>query len=162
MITKPLLIAITVLASLLGLASYGLYKQVQKNGELSVEIDLKDAQIKSGEDLIAKERKEAREVSMRAQQFYEQRAKDDEELEKLRTCYADKSCWPRVRIKATCSVPSATADTGTPEEASAELGEYAGQNLLRLRSEINEVLTTYNAMQAELLARSNPDYCQPR
>jgi hypothetical protein len=66
---------------------------------------------------------------------------DDEELEKLRTCYADKSCWPRVRIKAACSVPSANTTTGTPEETSAELGENAGQNLLRLRAEIKEVLT---------------------
>jgi len=160
--SKNLLIAIVVLTSLLGLASFGLYKQVQKNGELSVKLDLKDAQIKAGEDLIAKERKEAQDVSMRAQQFYEQRAKDDEELEKLRTCYADKSCWPRVRIKATCSVPSSNTTAGTPEEASAELGENAGQNLLRLKSEIKEVLTTYRAMQSELIARSNPDYCQSK
>jgi type II secretory pathway pseudopilin PulG len=39
MITKPLLIAIGVLTAALGLASFGLYKQVQANGELSEQIN---------------------------------------------------------------------------------------------------------------------------
>lgn len=38
MITKPLLIAIGVLTVSLGFTSYGLYKQVQANGELSEQI----------------------------------------------------------------------------------------------------------------------------
>jgi hypothetical protein len=38
MITKPLLIAIGVLTAALGLASFGLYKQVQANGDLSGQI----------------------------------------------------------------------------------------------------------------------------
>jgi hypothetical protein len=38
MITKPLLITIAVLTAALGLASFGLYKQVQANGELSGQI----------------------------------------------------------------------------------------------------------------------------
>ena len=45
MITKPLLITITVLSGLLGLASYGLYKQVQANGKLEQTIKQKKSAI---------------------------------------------------------------------------------------------------------------------
>lgn len=45
MITKPLLIAIGVLTAALGLASYGLYKQAQANGELSEQLNQQKATI---------------------------------------------------------------------------------------------------------------------
>jgi len=162
MISKPLLIAIGILTALLGLASFGLYKQIQANGALAIEIKAKDAQIKAGEDLIAKERKLATETTLRAQQYFEQRAKDDEELEKLRTCYADKSCWPRVRVKASCPVSGANSVAGASEETGAELGEDAGRTVLRLKTQIKEITAGYNALQAEAIARSQPDYCQPK
>jgi hypothetical protein len=158
MISKPLLIAI----ALLGLASFGLYKQVQANGALAVEIEAKDAKIKAGEDLLDKERKEAQAEALRAQKHFQMREKDYEELEDLRKCRADKSCWPRVRVKTACPVSGAATDAGAPEEIAAELGENAERNLQRLEGEIKEITSTYLSLQAEVTARSHPDFCQPK
>lgn len=132
------------------------------NKQLRIDLSSKQAELEQSQDLIVKERQIAAEVALRAQNYYEQRAKDDEELEKLRTCYADKSCWPRVRVKTSCPAVSGSATSpGTPEESTAELGENAGRDLLRLRAEIKEMTTGYLALQAELTARAAHDYCQP-
>jgi len=45
MISRPLLIAIAVLSALLGLASFGLYKQVQANGALASKLKQQKAEI---------------------------------------------------------------------------------------------------------------------
>lgn len=112
--------------------------------------------------VLSKERQNAAEAALRAQQFYQDVEKDNVELEKLRACYADKSCWPRVRIKTSCpAVSNSGSDTGASEEVTAELGADAGQNLLLLRSQIKEITTGYLALQRELIARSDPGYCQP-
>lgn len=112
--------------------------------------------------VLAKERQNATEEALLAQQFYQDVEKDNAELEKLRSCYADKSCWPRVRIKASCpTVPNSSPNAGTPEEITAELGADAGQNLFLLRSQIKEITTGYLGCQRELIARSDPRYCRP-
>ncbi|WP_206689902.1 hypothetical protein, partial [Streptococcus pseudopneumoniae] len=86
-----------------------------------------------------------------------------EELEKLRACYADKSCWPRVRIKTSCpSVSDSTTNAGASEESTAELGEDAGRNILRVRAEIKETMRLVDGLQAELIARSSQNYCKLR
>jgi hypothetical protein len=162
MITKPLLITIGVLTVSLGLASFGLYKQIQANGALAVEIEAKEAQIKAGADLLTKERMEAQADALRAQQYFEKRVKDDEELENLRRCRADKSCWPRVRVKSACPVSDSATNAGASEEVAAELGENAERSLQRLEGEIKEITSAYLSLQAEVAARSHPDFCQPK
>ena len=154
---------IAILSVSLCAALYGLYAQVQSSGKLKSEISQYKSAIDEKDALIEKERAEAQAVSFRAQKYYEQKAKDDEELEKLRTCYADKSCWPRVRIKTACpKLPSAATNAGAFEESTAELGENAGQDLLLLRDQIKETKRLVAGLQSELMARSAPDYCQPK
>lgn len=152
---------IAILSVSLCASLYGLYLSVQKSGEQNVIIEQHEATIEAKDDLIAKERQNAAEVALRAQKFYEQEAKDNEELEKLRACYADKSCWPRVRVKTSCpSVSNSSANAGASEESTAELGEDAGRNILRLRAEIKETMRLVDGLQAELIARSSQNYCK--
>ena len=133
-----------------------------QNTDLKADLSEANAQIGRSQAIITKERQNAAEVALRAQKFYEQEAKDNEELEKLRACHADKSCWPRVRVKTNCPAVSGTVpSSGTPEEVTAELGEDAGRTSLRLRAEIKETLRLVDGLQQELIARSAPDYCKP-
>lgn len=134
-----------------------------QNEQLQRDLSKANEQLEQSQSIIIKERQNAAEVALRAQKFYEQEAKDNEELEKLRACYADKSCWPRVRVKTSCpSVPSAASSAGAPEESTAELGEDAGRNILRLRSEIKETMRLVHGLQAELISRSSQNYCKLR
>ena len=163
MISKPLIIAITVLSCLLGLASYGLYKQVKANGALAVEIEAKKAQIKAGEELIAKERAEAVAASNRAKDSQLEANKNAQELEKLRACIADKSCVPRVRIKSACPAVSSAATSAAGSNAAAtELAEIDGQDYLNLIEAQKKALWMIKGLQAEVAARSHPDFCQPK
>jgi len=133
-----------------------------QNEQLQSDLSKANEQLEQSQAIIEKERQNAAEVALRAQKFYEQEAKDNEELEKLRACHADKSCWPRVRIKASCpAVSGANTSTGTSEEVTAELGEDAGRTALRLRAEIKETMRLVDGLQQELIARSAPDYCKP-
>lgn len=149
--------------AVLGALAWHYNHLISSNKQLRTDLSARTAELEQSQALIVKERQNAAETALRAQKYFEQRAKDDEELEKLRACYADKSCWPRVRIKTACpAVSGASTNAGTFEESTAELGEDAGRNLLLLRSQIKEITTTYQALQNELAARSKPDYCQPK
>lgn len=133
-----------------------------QNANLKADLSAVNEQLEKAKAIITKERQNAAEMALRAQKFYEQEAKDNEELGKLRACYADKSCWPRVRVKANCpAVPGSASSAGAPEEVSAELGEDAGRTALRLRSEIKETVRLVDALQLELNARSAANYCSP-
>lgn len=132
-----------------------------QNTKLKADLSTANSQLEQSQAIIAKERQNAAEMALRAQKFYEQEARDNEELEKLRACHADKSCWPRVRVKVACpSVSGAASSTGTPEEIAAELGEDSGRTALQLRAEIKETMRLVDALQKELIARSAPDYCK--
>lgn len=147
----------------IGLGAWRYDYLVTSNSDLKRDLSSANASLEQSESLLIKERQNAAEVALRAQKFYEQEARDNEELEKLRACHADKSCWPRVRIKTSCpSVSGATASTGTSEEITAELGEDAGRTALRLRAEIKETRRLIEGLQAELIARSHPDYCRAK
>jgi type II secretory pathway component PulJ len=162
MITKPLLIAITVLASLLGLASYGLYKQVQKNGELSVEIEAKEAKIKSGEELIAKERKLITEANYREQQTAKEHEEKYAEFKKLTDCINNRTCGVVVRNYCHNTVPSSTASGSRTSETNAPDTRQLEQDYLHLIKQLGIAEVNYAAMQRELIARANPEYCQPK
>jgi hypothetical protein len=134
-----------------------------QNERLQSDLSKANEQLEQSQAIIAKERQHAAELALRAQKFSDQEAKDNDELQKLRTCYADKSCWPRVRIKTSChSVSGSTPNAGTSEEITAELGEDAGRNILQLRAEIKETLRLVHGLQAELIARSSQNYCNLR
>lgn len=161
MITKPLLITITVLTGLLGLASYGLYKQVQANGALSVEIEAKQAEIEAGEALVAKERKEAKAASHRAIESQQRANQNAKELEKLHACIADKSCIPRVRITTACPVSGTSAGASGSDGATAGFAEINGSDYYRLIEAQKRAIWMIQGLQAEVAARSHPDFCQP-
>jgi hypothetical protein len=160
--TKPLLIAIGVLTTALGLASFGLYKQVQANGALAVEIKAKQAEIEAGEALIAKERSEAKAASNRAIESQQRANENAKELEKLHACIADKSCIPRVRIKSTCPVSGAATSAPGSNAASAGFAEIDGSDYYRLIEAQKKALWMISGLQAEVAARSHPDFCQPK
>lgn len=158
--TKPLLIAIGVLTVSLLLASYGLYKQVQANGELAMEIEAKQAEIESGKALIAKEREEAKAASNRAIESQQRANENAKELEKLHACIADKSCVPRVRIKSTCPLPSTATTSSGSNGATTGFAEIDGSDYYRLIEAQKKALWMISGLQAEVAARSHPDYCK--
>jgi type II secretory pathway pseudopilin PulG len=160
--SKNLLIAIAVLTALLGLASFGLYKQVQKNGKLSVKLELKQAQIKAGEELIAKERKLIIEANYREQQTAKEHEAKYAEFKKLTDCINNRTCGVVVRNYCPNTVPSSTASGSRTSEANAPNTRQLEQDYLHLIEQIGIVEVNYVAMQRELIARSRPDYCQPK
>jgi shikimate kinase len=163
MITKPLLITVIALTLSLVLASYGLYKQIQANGRLAVEIEAKQAQIEAGEALIAKERAESKAASDRAIESQQRANENAKELEKLHACIADKSCVPRVRVKSACpSVSGASTSAAGSNAATAGFAEINGSDYYRLIEAQKKSLWMIAGLQAEVAARSHPDFCQPK
>jgi len=162
MITKPLLIALGVLTVALLLASFGLYKQVQANGALAVEIKAKQAEIEAGEALIAKERAESKAASDRAIESQQRANENAKELEKLHTCIADKSCVPRVRIKSTCPVSGTATSAAGSNAATTGFAEIDGSDYYRLIEAQKKALWMIAGLQAEVSARSHPDFCLPK
>jgi len=162
MLIKPLLITVGALTLSLALASFGLYKQVKANGRLAVEIEAKQAQIEAGEALIAKERAESKAASERAIESQQRANENAQELEKLHSCIADKSCVPRVRIKSACPVPSATTSAAGSNATSAGFAEINGSDYYRLIEAQKKALWMISGLQAEVAARSHPDFCQPK
>lgn len=161
--SKNLLIAIGVLITMLGLTSYGLYKQVKANGRLAVEIEAKQAEIEAGEALIAKERSEAKAASNRATESQQRANENAKELEKLHACIADKSCVPRVRVKSACpSVSGAATSAAGSNAASAGFAEINGSDYYRLIEAQKKALWMIAGLQSEVAARSHPDFCQPK
>lgn len=162
MITKPLLIAIGVLSASLVLASYGLYRQVQANGALLSQIEAKQAEIEAGEALIAKERAESKAASQRAIESQQRANENAKELEKLHACIADKSCIPRVRIKSACPVPSSTTSATGADGPTTGFAEIDGSDYYRLIEAQKKAIWMIAGLQAEVAARSHPDFCQPK
>jgi hypothetical protein len=162
MITKPLLIAIIALTAALGLASFGLYKQVQKNGRLSADIEVKVAEIKAGEELITKERRLITEANDREQQTAKEHEAKYAEFKKLTDCINNRTCGVVVRNYCPNTVPSSTASGSRTSETNAHDTRQLEQDYLHLIEQFGVVEVNYAAMQRELIARSRPDYCQPK
>lgn len=163
MISKPLLIIVLVLSALLGVASYGLYKQIKANGALTVKVKAKQAQIEAGEALISKERAESKAASVRAIESQNRANENAKELEKLHACIADKSCVPRVRVKSACpTVSGTTTGSAGSNAASAGFAEIDESDYYRLIEAQKKALWMIAGLQAEVAARSHPDFCQPK
>jgi len=162
MISKPLLIAIVTLTALLGLASFGLYKQVQKNGELGVEIEAKAAEIKAGEELIAKERTNAQDAANRSLARIIDEENRDAELKKLRACVSAGTCGVRMRYQTCPTLPSSTT-TGSGTSAGSSQSERDFQSwYFDNIALMNKYEVRIKALEKEVIARSRPDYCQPK
>jgi len=162
MITKPLLIAVLVLTTLLGVASYGLYKQVKANGALVKEISQKQQEIEAGEALIEKERKLVNEASDREQKTAQEHEAKYAEFKKLTDCIADRSCGVVVRNFCPAKVSNTTTSGSGASKADAANTRQLEQDYLHLIEQIGIVEVNYAALQREVIARSKPDYCQPK
>jgi len=131
-----------------------------QNVKLKADLSAANAQLEQSQAIITKERQNAAELALRAQKFYEDKQHDQTELDSLRACVADKSCGVRV-VKGACpSMPRASSNTGGAEAADAADRKQFEQDYFDLLASIKETERRYEWMQAELIARSAPDYCK--
>lgn len=151
---------ITAAAVLAGVAWH--YQHlIKSNTKLESALELKQIELEQSQAIIAKERQNAAEVALRAQKFYEDKQHDQTELDNLRKCVSDKSCGVRV-VKGACPVLSGyDSTTGGAEAANAADRRQFEQDYFSLVASIKETKRRYEWMQAELIARSHPDYCKP-
>ena len=152
---------LAILSLSLCAALYGLYWQVQASGELRAEIRQQRAEIGQQSALIEKERAELKKANDRANKSFEEKQNDKAELDRLRSCVANKSCGVRV-VKGACPMPSAATATEGADAAYASDRRQFEQDYLNLIESQKEARRLYNWMQSELIARSSPDYCQPK
>lgn len=149
-----LYIAAAIVAAL-GLAYWRYDYVVNQNKQLKT-------QLESVGGILERERLNAQESANLALARQIEAQKNDQELEKLHACIADKSCIPRVRVKATCPVPGTTTSATGSNAASAGFAEIDGQDYYRLIEAQKKALWMIAGLQAEVAARSNPDFCQPK
>lgn len=141
---------------------YWRYNYVMSKNE-QLEIDLANEKISHQRSvvLLEKERQNAADAALRAQQFYQDVEKDNAELEKLRACVANNTCGVRIAKGACPKLPSAGTNAGGTEAADAADRKQLEQDYFRLIESIKLTKSRYEWMQRELIARSHPQYCQP-
>lgn len=139
----------------LGLACWRYDYVVEQNKDLKT-------QLESVNGVMERERINAQEAANLALARQIEANKNDQELEKLRDCIADKSCVPRVRVKQTCPVPNTTSSTAGANAAGAGFAEIDGSDYYRLIEAQKKAIWMINGLQAELKARSQKDYCHPK
>lgn len=111
--------------------------------------------------VLSKERQNATEAALRAQQFYQDVEKDNAELEKLRACVANNTCGVRIAKGACPKLPHSSANAGGAETTDATDRREFEENYFRLLEEIKLTKSRYEWMQRELITRSDPKYCRP-
>lgn len=111
--------------------------------------------------VLEKERQNAADAALRAQQFYQDVEKDNVELEKLRACVANNTCGVRIAKGACPKLPSAGTNAGGTEAADAADRAEFKENYFRLLESIRLAESRYQWCQRELIARSDPGYCKP-
>jgi ABC-type phosphate transport system auxiliary subunit len=144
------------LIAALGLAYWRYDYVVTQNNELKT-------QLEGIVGVLNAERKLSQDYANRALARQIEANKKDEELEKLHNCIADKSCVPRVRIKQACpTVPSSTTGTAGADGAPTGFAEISGSDYYRLVAAQKKAIWMIEGLQAEVEARSKPDFCNPR
>jgi hypothetical protein len=81
------------------------------------------------------------------------------ENDRLNSCINAGTCGVRIKTKY-IKVPATGTGTGTPDEGAARHCEISGQWYGGLRKAARENAEQLRALQAELLRRSAPDYCE--
>ena len=149
-----LYIASAIVAAL-GLAYWRYDYVVNQNKQLKT-------QLESIGGILERERLNAQESANMALARQIEANKNDQELEKLRDCIADKSCVPRVRVKSACPMPGTTTSATGANATSPGFAEIDGQDYYRLIEAQKKALWMIKGLQAEVAARSHPDFCQPK
>lgn len=144
--------------TLLG-SSCHFYKKVGLQKE---KIESLEAEKKSINDLLEKERKQQTELNSRLTDYQKAQEQNKNEIEKLTSDIANRTIIPRVRVKTDCPKVSDPSNGSTrTDEANAELGEDAKRIIVRLVTEIKQTRVQFEALQREVLARSDPSFCSP-
>lgn len=132
-------------------------KQEDKIAEQAGEIESKD-------NLIKKERSLAEDADKREQKTADDLKVKEDELKKLRDCFDAGKCVLRMRNspeKTGNGLPNTSSSRPIPAGTDAEYTRTLEQNYLRLTEVIGLVEVNYAALQRELIARSDKDYCNP-
>lgn len=140
---------------LLAVAGGFLYQQIKTNTLLSSELNSKNA-------IIETERINAQDAANRQLARIIEEEKRDKEHQKLVSCVADKSCGFKLRFQS-CPPVSGSASTGSEStEATAESYRQFQQWNLDHRELIGRYEARVKELEVELIARSKPDFCQPK
>lgn len=138
---------------------------------LREESDRKDAEITrldevlaNKDSLVKKERSLADDAAKREQKTADDLRVKDDEIKKLRDCFDAGKCVLRMRNSPTennSKLPNTASSGSEPARANAEYTRALEQNYIRLTEVIGLVEVNYAALQRELIARSDKDYCNP-
>ena len=138
---------------------------------LREESDRKDAEITrldevlaNKDSLVKKERSLADDAASREQKTADDLRVKDDEIKKLRDCFDAGKCVLRMRNSPTennSKLPNTASSGSEPARANAEYTRALEQNYIRLTEVIGLVEVNYAALQRELIARSDKDYCNP-
>ncbi len=130
-------------------------KQEDKIAEQYGEIEAKS-------NLIKKERSLADDAANREQKTADDLRVKDDELKKLRDCFDAGKCVLRMRnspAENSSKLPNTASGRPEPVGADAEYTRRLEQDYIRLTETIGLVEVNYAALQRELIARSDKDYC---
>jgi len=132
-------------------------KQKDKIAEQSGEIEAKD-------NLIKKERSLAYDAAKREQKTADDLKVKQDEFKKLRDCFDAGKCVVKLRgspKETTSRVPNTSGSGSESSSTNAEYTRRLEQDYIRLTETIGLVEVNYAALQRELIARSDKDYCNP-
>ena len=132
-------------------------KQEDKIAEQSGEIEAKD-------NLIKKERSLADAAAKREQKTADDLKVKQDEFKKLRDCFDAGKCIVKLRNspkETASSVPNTASSGSETSSANAEYTRRLEQDYIRLTETIGLVEVNYAALQRELIARSDVNFCNP-
>ena len=121
-------------------------------------------EIESKDNLIKKERALASDAASREQKTADDLKVKENEFKKLRDCFDAGKCVVKLRNspKETAnSVPDTSSSGSETSSANAEYTRRLEQDYLRLTETIGLVEVNYAALQRELIARSDVNFCNP-
>jgi len=121
-------------------------------------------EIESKDNLIKKERDLAGDAAIREQKTADDLKVKEDEFKKLRDCFDAGKCVVKLRNspKETAnSVPNTASSGSETSSANAEYTRRLEQDYLRLTETIGLVEVNYAALQRELIARSDVNFCNP-
>ena len=121
-------------------------------------------EIESKDNLIKKERDLASDAASREQKTADDLKVKQDEFKKLRDCFDAGKCVVKLRNspkETTRSVPNTASSGSETSSANAEYTRRLEQDYIRLTETIGLVEVNYAALQRELIARSDKDYCNP-
>lgn len=121
-------------------------------------------EIESKDNLIKKERAMANDAASREQKTADDLKVKQDEFKKLRDCFDAGKCVVKLRNSTKETANSVPNTSSSGSETSSENAEYTRrleQDYIRLTETIGLVEVNYAALQRELIARSDRDYCNP-